>query len=186
MNDLLRNVLGIGQNFGDFLNKKKQDLMNIFSPKIYSPLPAPKLNAYKPAPPVRIAPPVINKPKNNFLVDFFKTVSHPIQTTQQGIQNWAQRNPQSAYRIINAPQQIQQNVSNFVRNPVRPIIRQAGGLYTGLTNPMRQTLTKNFGEQLGGTLATLPPSVTFGAPQLAGKIPKVVNFLSKVGKEIPF
>ena len=110
----------------------------------------------------------------------------PVKAAQQGITNWAQRNPQSAYKIINVPQQVRQNVSNFVRNPVRPIIRQAGGLYTGLTNPMRQTLTKNFGEQLGGTLATLPPSVTFGAPQLAGKIPKVVNFLSKVGKEIPF
>lgn len=95
----------------------------------------------------------------------------PIKGAQQSIQNWAQQNPQPAQRIIQAPQQIKQ---------------QAGGFYTGITNPMRPTVSKNFGEQLGGTLATLPPSVTFGVPQIIGKFPRAINFLSKVGKEIPF
>ena len=92
MDDLLKSVLGIGKNLGDFFTSKKKDLINAFSPQIHSPIPAPKLNTYKAIPPprptpIKIAPPKLNQPnQNSFLTDFFKnTVTKTIPSAVKSI-----------------------------------------------------------------------------------------------------
>lgn len=120
----------------------------------------------------------IKRKLGNLAGGVVSSVKSAIPKTQNAIVNWATKNPQQALKIINAPQQIKQ---------------QAIGTYRGFTEPTRiipPTEKKTAAETIARGIAMMPPSVTFGVPQMAGglatKIPQAISFLSKTAKEIPF
>ncbi len=118
----------------------------------------------------------------NIFEDAWNTVQGLKTKAQQGIQNWAQANPQQATRIINAPQQIAQTyqkVSPYV--PMAPRITTPQQIQTNFNNvrnfvPNTQRSIQNFAQN--------QPRITQQLMKLEQPVQRTSQFLQQPYKPV--